>query len=86
MVLGFVYFALFSVLQVGAYGWGMMMAFIVVSGPYWFGISSFDKGKMGKSLCFLLLACGILVGFIKMRVNFPHLFKELGEVSSDDVC
>ena len=86
MVLGFVYFALFSILQVGAYGWGMVITFIVASGPFWLGITSFDKGKSLKSLCLLLLTCLVLVGFIKMRVIFPHLFKELGEVSEEFVC
>ena len=71
MILAFIYFALFSVLQVNTYGYGMLVTFLCLSGFFLKGIIEFDHGNASNSLILLSTSAGILIGFIFLRVHYP---------------
>ncbi len=68
MILGFIYFGLFSVLQINVYGWGLMVTFFILSIPYWKSITEFNKGNVKISLFLLAITAIIILIFIKTRV------------------
>ena len=78
MILGFVYWGLFSFFQVNVYGWGLMITYGFLLIPYWKSITYFDNGQNKKSLLLLAIVSGIILIFIWVRVQHPQYFKELG--------
>ena len=75
MILGFIYFGLFSFLQINVYGWGLMVTFSILSFPYWKSISHLNKGNIKRSLNFLVITSLIILAFIHTRVHYSKLFK-----------
>ena len=85
MILAFIYFALFSALQINSYGYGMLATFLCLSVFFLKGIIEFDHGNNSMSLILLSICAGILICFICLRVTYPQLFIELG-ISREGKC
>lgn len=73
-IMAMIYYGLFSFMQTGIFGYGMFLAFGLSALPFLMSITRIQEGQYKKSLGYLLLVCGVILGLLMLRVWAPGWF------------
>lgn len=77
LIFNLIYFVTFSLFQIEAYGYGMLIVCLISIGPFSESVRCFDRNSYLKSILCLIFVSLTLAGLIYLRVTHNNLFKPL---------
>ena len=77
MIIGSIYFGIFSMSQIPRFGYGFMILYLLIGFPFYKAICKFQDNQLYLSIISLLLVVLGVIGLIMTRIWTPWLFKPL---------